>query len=600
MTTIGTIDLIAKIDTSQYRKGAIEIDKANKGMEDSADKTSSSWKRQGAIIGAVAGAMQAVVTRAFDLIGNSVGDAVERVDTLRTFPKVLEAMGVSADKANSATKNIAKSLEGLPTSLSEGTKSVQKFVASGLDVDKATKAFLGINNALLATGADAQDTQVVMDGLGRVISAGGGDASTMQAILSRMPTVLSALSKESGKSQGELYKLFSQDPQSLLDNIIRLNEQGGAGMASLDKQAREATDGIRTGWQNMQTAITRGIAKVIEAIGSENISTFITNIGKAFETGAKFAVVGIEKIQQFFGFIRDNQETIKQLITTITILLTPAIIVFGVQSAIAFGKFITGVIMAGTQSLIAGARMAAAWLLALGPIGLIVAAVAAAAFLIISNWETIKNVAASVWQSITNAVASAFNWVKQNWPLLLGIITGPIGIAASTIIRNFDRIKSAVGNIWDWIKGVFGTIGSVAATIIKAPVNAIIGFAQNTINGFINAINNAIGAINNIPGVNIGWVSTIDIPKLAKGGIITAPTLAMVGEGNESEAVIPLSKLDQMISGDSGSDKMVVNIDMSGVMARSRADLRDIGEDIIEAVDEARIAKGMKSIGGAA
>jgi len=47
-----------------------------------------------------------------------------------------------------------------------------------------------------------------------------------------------------------------------------------------------------------------------------------------------------------------------------------------------------------------------------------------------------------------------------------------------------------------------------------------------------------------VPGVpDIG-----EIPKLAKGGIITGPTLALVGEGNESEAVIPLSKLDQMIN----------------------------------------------------
>jgi len=39
------------------------------------------------------------------------------------------------------------------------------------------------------------------------------------------------------------------------------------------------------------------------------------------------------------------------------------------------------------------------------------------------------------------------------------------------------------------------------------------------------------------------------IPALAEGGIVTGPTLALIGEGRESEAVIPLSKLNTMMQG---------------------------------------------------
>ena len=45
-------------------------------------------------------------------------------------------------------------------------------------------------------------------------------------------------------------------------------------------------------------------------------------------------------------------------------------------------------------------------------------------------------------------------------------------------------------------------------------------------------------------GLSIG-----NIPTLAQGGIVTRPTLAMIGEGGESEAVIPLSKLGSMGAG---------------------------------------------------
>lgn len=287
MTTIGTIELIAKIDTSQYEKGAEKVKQKNREMEGSADTSS---KKTSAVWGKVAKAGLAAVAAGFVALSTRVDDAVKRIDTLVAFPRVLQAMGISAKEAKVATSTLSDELQGLPTPLQDGARAVQQFVSSGLGVDRATKAFLGVNNALLATGAGAQDTQIVMDSLQRVISAGNGDVSTMQAIMSRMPTVLSALSKETGKSQGELYKLFSQNPQELLDHIIRLNEKGGAGMASLEEQAREATSGIGTAFSNMGNSIDRGLQAIVTAIGGGDlergqarIANAITNVGRAVE-----------------------------------------------------------------------------------------------------------------------------------------------------------------------------------------------------------------------------------------------------------------------------------------------------------------------------
>ena len=62
---------------------------------------------------------------------------------------------------------------------------------------------------------------------------------------------------------------------------------------------------------------------------------------------------------------------------------------------------------------------------------------------------------------------------------------------------------------------------------------------QNTINNAIGIINGAINLINKIPGVKVGNVKTVTLPRLAKGGIVDDPTLAEIGE-NGREAVIPL------------------------------------------------------------
>ena len=106
-----------------------------------------------------------------------------------------------------------------------------------------------------------------------------------------------------------------------------------------------------------------------------------------------------------------------------------------------------------------------------------------------------------------------------------------------------QKITKWFGEVWKKIKAKFteiGTnIGNAIGEAFKKVVNSIISFAENTINKFIRAINGAISLINAIPGVNIKKLSTLSIPRLAKGGIISQPTQAIIGEAGK-EAVMPL------------------------------------------------------------
>jgi hypothetical protein len=72
----------------------------------------------------------------------------------------------------------------------------------------------------------------------------------------------------------------------------------------------------------------------------------------------------------------------------------------------------------------------------------------------------------------------------------------------------------------------------------------------------------------------------LTIPGLADGGIVTKPTLAMIGEGGESEAVIPLSKLNQV----GGSGDLTINVNnQSGVPITAKASQRmDGGKTVVE------------------
>lgn len=112
------------------------------------------------------------------------------------------------------------------------------------------------------------------------------------------------------------------------------------------------------------------------------------------------------------------------------------------------------------------------------------------------------------------------------------------------------KIKKWFQNLWKSIKDFFGDaktffadvgkkIGDAISGAVKGAVNAILKSIVNKINGFISAINTAIGIINAIPGVNINKLSKLQVPQLAKGGIVDSATLAVIGERGK-EAVLPL------------------------------------------------------------
>jgi hypothetical protein len=187
-----------------------------------------------------------------------------------------------------------------------------------------------------------------------------------------------------------------------------------------------------------------------------------------------------------------------------------------------------------TQATINAVRMAAAWIIALGPVGWAIGLLVAlgAAFVIL--WKTSERFR----DIVKGALAGLWNWIKGHWPLLLATLTGPFGLAVLWIVNHWNgivsffaklpgRLKAAGAGMWDWIKETF-----------KSAINAIIDWW----NGFEFQAPTV-----HIPGTNINvggfTIGLPDLPHLAKGGVVRARpggTLALLGEGGHDEAVVPL------------------------------------------------------------
>lgn len=183
-----------------------------------------------------------------------------------------------------------------------------------------------------------------------------------------------------------------------------------------------------------------------------------------------------------------------------------------------------------------------------------------------SIWESIKkiyseveqwfrNIFSKAWQAVQGAWSSATSWFGNLWQGIQKAFSNTktwfqttfqgAWTAVQNVFRNWGTFFS---NLWTQIKTTFSNLGTQISTAIsgsvKAGINGMISQVESSVNRAIGLINSAISLANRIPGVNIGNLRTISLPRLAQGGIVDSATIAMIGEAGK-EAVLPLENNTQ-------------------------------------------------------
>ena len=174
------------------------------------------------------------------------------------------------------------------------------------------------------------------------------------------------------------------------------------------------------------------------------------------------------------------------------------------------------------------------FLIVAGVIGGVAAAVLAA------------NAAMKVYQAtlvIVKAAQFALNLVMAANPITLVVLA--IGALVAAFVLAYQKSET----FRDAVNGLFGAIktGVVASVeFIKGYLEFVMGFYKSIFNGIASLWNNTVGKLSFkapdwVPGFGGKGFSVPKIPMLAEGGIVTAPTLAMIGEKGP-EAVVPLNR----------------------------------------------------------
>ena len=177
------------------------------------------------------------------------------------------------------------------------------------------------------------------------------------------------------------------------------------------------------------------------------------------------------------------------------------------------------------------------------------------------RWTEVKNILSPIgqwfkdkfqnaWDNLTNIFKSLGSWFGARWNDVTNALNNVASWFGNTFTSAYNAVKNAFSSIGSFFSGVWATVknifvnagqmvGSAVGGAFRGAVNAVLGTIENIVNGFINMINGVIGVINALPGVSLGYINGISLPRLARGGIVDSPTIAMIGEAGK-EAVVPL------------------------------------------------------------
>ena len=133
------------------------------------------------------------------------------------------------------------------------------------------------------------------------------------------------------------------------------------------------------------------------------------------------------------------------------------------------------------------------------------------------------------------------DWFREKWDNIKETFSDVGSWFGDKFREAWNNIKSAFSNftsffsgLWDKVKSTFSSLGTKLGDAIggavKSGINSVLSMIENTINRAVGLINGAIDIINTIPKVDIGHISTLSLPRLAKGGVLYDDTAFIGGE----------------------------------------------------------------------
>lgn len=484
----------------------------------------------GGATGAIMGIVSSVTSRALDAISGSIASAVNRVDTIANFPKIMQSVGYSADDARATIERLSAGINGLPTSLDAIVGSVQKIAPVSGSLATATDVALAFNNALLAGGKSQEVMNSAFEQYSQMLSTGRVDMQSWKILAQAMPGQLNQIAKAllgANANQAVLYKAMQSGAitfDQFNNAIVSLNNEGLPGYASFAEQARISTESIGTAWTNVQNRINKAVAKIIDHIGQANIAGAINDFSSSFsgiaDTVITYLDPVISTVGSFMNQLQNNGaiasfgdalNALKDVFDSTIGLIGDLITTFtGLDSSEDASRSAADLLKSAVDGVKSAIELARDAVQGLRDNLTVVAPVIVAVATALIAYETIKAVRsiADDFGLLKSAASLAFDAIKGGEGVLstlsvFGELVGEGGALASV----FGTISTAISGVGTSLLALVGSIpviGWIAVAVVA--LGAVFTWLWNTNEDFRNAV---IGIWDSICSAISGAVDSI-------------------------------------------------------------------------------------------
>ncbi len=547
---------------------AIDNEEANRALnetsaeaEEASNQTSNAFQK----IGSVAGTIAKGIATAGVALGGAWIAAIEGSREYRTEMGKLDTAFVTNGHSSEAAKKTYSELNAVLGDSGQAVEASQH-LAKLTKNEKELETWTNICTGVYATFGES----LPIEGL----TEAANETSKTGILTGGLTDALNWAGIEEEKFQEKLDKCSNEQERQklIMDTLNGTYSKASEQYKETNKDVIEAN--------KAQERLTDTFAE-LGRIGEPILTAIKNGIADMAAAAIPHLENFIQKVKDIIKWVKENEDTIDIWVG----------VIIGAGTAIGIFLLILnwGAIMAAATKAVKGVTLAVKALnlaMKANLIGLIVSLIVGlvAAFIYLWNncdgfrkfwidlWKKIKKAASDAWTAIKNTFSKIGSWfkdkfnqvqkagqeamsnvkkwfsnaysgIKNTFSNVGGWFRGKFQSAWSSIKSVFSGWGSFFSGLWTKIKNKFSSIGTslgkTMGSAVKSALNKVLSTIESAINKGIGLINSAIKLANKLPGISVGTVPKVKLPRLAKGGVLEKGQIGLL-EGSGAEAVVPL------------------------------------------------------------
>ena len=533
-------------------------------------------------------------------IENSIAELAQKVRDLfgKIFEPFRQAWELEGKNTIEAAEYAFSSLKTLAESVGA---SLMEVWTNGTGTKTVTLLLEILQNVLLTVGH-------IADRLNEAWNTGGIGTQIIQNLFDLFNVILETIREITGATAEWAATLdfapLLQSINGLLEALKPLTENIGAGLAWFWENVLLPI----AGW-TIQEAVPAFLDLLSAAIGTVNkviealkplagwlFDTFLKPLG---EWTGNLVIAALKTLTDLLNRFGDWISEHQGIVEAFTVVIGSFMAAWGIVNlAVTIGGIISALVsFVTTGGLVTAAVTALGGAIAFltSPITIAIAAITAiiaAGVLLVKNWDTVSAKAKELWDFVKKQFEAFDRWLdgvfSADWEYWFGIFGGVIGGFMKNVENTWNVAKEIFGGFitflsgvftrnwkkaWEGIKQIFKGVFDSLATVLKNPVNIIIGLINGLVEGVAEGINAVISSLNKINvkvpnwvpkyggksfGFDLKKVSAPKIPYLASGAVIppNAPFMAMLGDQrNGTNLEAPENLIRKIVREESGRNQ---------------------------------------------